>query len=150
MSLSFSTILAKLVDHAAKSGLFTTVNTHEPKSAPTSLTLSIWLDKVEPIRTSGLSNTSGRLLFKCRVYSNMLQEPQDMIDTDLIDAVSFLMGEYSGDFNLGNNVRNIDLLGANGVSLSAQAGYLNMDSRIYRIMDITVPVIVNDIWEQVP
>lgn len=149
MSLNFQTILDKITSHALTAGLFERVNNHEPKNAPgNGLTAAIWADAIEPIKSSGLNSTSARLTFKVRVYSSMLQEPQDAIDPNIALAVDVLFTAYSGDFDLGGNARNVDLLGQFGIGLSAQAGYLNQDGKLYRVMDITLPVIVNDIWGQ--
>ena len=140
-----------LVTHAQASGRFETVNSHEPKSAPgNGLRVAIWADKVTPVRTSGLNITSAMVTLMVRVYSNMISEPQDAIDPEIVGAVDVLMAAYSGDFELGGLAREIDLLGANGAGLSAQAGYLNQDGRLYRVVTITVPILVNDAWTQSP
>ena len=140
-----------LVTHAQASGRFETVNSHEPKSAPgNGLRAAIWADKVTPVRTSGLNLTSAMVTLMVRVYSNMIAEPQDAIDPEIVGAVDVLMAAYSGDFELGGLAREIDLLGANGAGLSAQAGYLNQDGRLYRVVTITVPILVNDAWTQSP
>ena len=140
-----------LVTHAQASGRFETVNSHEPKSAPgNGLRAAIWADKVTPVRTSGLNLTSTMVTLMVRVYSNMISEPQDAIDPEIVGAVDVLMAAYSGDFELGGLAREVDLLGANGAGLSAQAGYLNQDGRLYRVVTITVPILVNDAWAQSP
>jgi hypothetical protein len=59
------------------------------------------------------------------------------------------MKELSGSITLGGTVRMIDLLGIDGTPLSAMAGYLQIDRKVYRVMDLTIPVIVNDMWTQV-
>jgi hypothetical protein len=132
-------------------GLFERVNTSEPKNAPgNGLTAAVWLQMVSPVAAaSGLAATSARVEFMLRIYSNMLQEPQDAIDPEILSAVDVLMGAYSGDFDLGGTVRNVDLLGAHGVGLSAVAGYLSVDNKMFRVVDVTLPLIVNDVWEQV-
>jgi hypothetical protein len=79
----------------------------------------------------------------------MTREPQDDIDTDILNATDLLMNEYSGDFELGGNVREVDLLGEFGDSLSSQAGYVTIGGTMFRVMTITLPVIVNDAWNQV-
>ena len=76
-------------------------------------------------------------------------KPADAIDPEIMDAVDVLFTAYSGDFDLGGTVRNVDLEGATGPGLSAQAGYLNQDGKLMRIMDIVLPVIVSDLWTQV-
>lgn len=141
-----------VVSHAMTLGVFERVNSHEPKNAPGSgLSCSIWVDVIEPLPdASGLAATSGRVAFHVRVYSSMVQEPQDDIDPQMLTAVTTLMGEYSGNFTLGGTVRDVDLLGAHGEPLRAQAGYLNQSGKMFRVMVITLPVIINDLWKQAP
>lgn len=147
-------IFSAVVSHAAASGYFERVNQHEPKNAPgNGLTCAIWLQDVSPVGAiSGLNSTSGRLLFSVRVYGNMIQEPQDEIDPNVMKAVVHLLGLYSGDFSLDGLIKNVDLLGAHGIPMRAQAGYQSIGrdrANLYRIMTITLPLIVNDLWEQV-
>lgn len=141
----------QVLSHAMKLGVFERVNGHEPKNAPGGgLSCSVWVDSVDPLpAASGLNATSGRLAFHVRVMSSMLAEPQDGIDPEILSAVCTLMAEYSGNFTLGGTVREIDLLGAHGIPLSAQAGYLEQDRKFFRVMVITLPVIINDLWTQV-
>lgn len=139
-----------LVSHAMASGLFERVNGHEPKNAPgNGVSAAVWGDRIEPVKSSGLDSTSLRVSFNVRVYSSMTQEPQDAIDPNILAAVAALMSAYSSDFTLDGEARHLDLLGQYGAGLSAQAGYLNQDSRLYRVMTLTVPVIFNDVFEQV-
>lgn len=136
--------------HALTLGLFDRVNTHEPKNAPgRGLSASIWVQAIAPVaRASGLAATSGRVELHVRVYSSMLAEPQDAIDPSILAAVSALIAEYSGAFTLGGIVRDVDLLGMHGTPLSAAAGYLNQDGKFFRVMVITLPIIISDIWGQ--
>lgn len=139
-----------LVSHAMTTGLFDRVNTHEPKSAPgNGLTAAVWFQTIEPA-PGGLASTSVRLTMLLRIYSSMLAEPQDYIDPQIVDAVDQLMNAYTGDFTLDGMIRNVDLLGAGGTPLRAQAGYLTIDSKMMRIVDITLPLVINDAWEQQP
>lgn len=151
MTLNISGILDGVVSHAMALGMFERVNQHEPKNNPgLGLTCAVWVDRIGPAPTgSGLQSTTALLVFSVRVYTSMLAEPQDMIDPNITAAVDALMAAYSGDFDLGGTVRNVDLLGQAGTPLSAQAGYLNLDGKLYRVMTITLPVVVNDVWDQV-
>lgn len=141
-----------VVSHAAASGHFERVNQHEPKNAPgNGLTCAVWVQGIAPIpQGSGLDTTSGRLLFNVRIYSNMLQEPQDGIDPNVLKAVDELMRLYSGDFTLDGLIKNVDLLGMYGMAMTAQAGYLTIGDTMYRVMTINLPLIVNDLWGQTP
>lgn len=150
MSLGTKTILDKIESHALKSGLFDKVGTHEPKNPPGGkLTAAVWFQAVGPVPAgSGLAATSAVITFMMRLYTSMVQEPQDLIDPALVAAADVILEDLSGDFHLGGNVRNIDLLGQTGQALSAQAGYVTIGSTMYRVIDITIPCIVNDAWAQ--
>ena len=154
MSLEPRPILSVLVSHAQASGRYAKVNRHEPKSAPrggSRLTMSIWFQRAAPLGpSSGLSITTGIIEFWARIYKNMLSEPQDEIDPDMMDAVSDYTGRVSADYTLGGTIRNIDLLGAYGPGLSSRAGYITQDRTQYRSVDIIVPCVINDLWEQTP
>jgi len=100
------------------------------------------------VSASGLSATSARLVFRIRLYTSMISEPQDAIDPAMLAANIKLMASFSDDFDLGGSVRNVDLLGAYGIPMSSQAGYLNQDGKLMRIIDITLPLIMNDLWTQ--
>jgi hypothetical protein len=150
VSLNTTAVLDSVVSHALALGIFEAVNVHEPKSAPgNGLWAAVWVQDIGPVPGgSGLGSTSARVEYTVRLYTNMLMEPQDAIDPALIGAVDTLMTAYSGDFDLNASVRCVDLLGQAGVPLSARAGYLTVDSKAYRIMDITLPLIINDAWSQ--
>lgn len=152
MSIGIDAILNALVSHAASTGLFERVNAHEPKNAPgNGLSAAVWVDSIGPTPSaSGLAATTGRVALQVRLFTNMIQEPMDAIDPNMVKAVDTLMGLYSGDFELGGSVRNVDLLGQTGTPLSALAGYINQDGKLFRVMTILVPLIINDLWNQVP
>lgn len=141
-----------IVSNTAATGYFETVNQHEPKTAPgNGLTCSIWVDTIKPVQTSGLNSTSGMVTFFVRVYNSMLAEPQDDIDPAITKAVTSLMSAYSGDFDFGQvaDVRAIDLLGAYGEGLAAQAGYMEISNKMFRVMVLNLPIVINDMWDQV-
>lgn len=146
---AIATIFDKVVSYAASSGYFDSVLGHEPKNAPgTGVSASVWVQSIKPITSSGLAVTSGVLLLNVRVYTNFASQPYDAIDPNVLAATSYLIGQYSGDFDFGgqSDVRAVDLIGITGTPLSAVAGYIEMDRKMMRIMTITVPVIVNDMW----
>lgn len=153
MAIRSQNIFDKLADHALASGYFDRVNQHEPKNKPgRGLTCAMWVDRIEPAaRRSGLDKTTARVVVNVRVYTNMQQSPQDRIDPSVMDATDYLFEAYSGDFDLGDEDRWIDLLGiTQGHPLSAQSGYINIDNMTFRVMTIAVPVIVENAWTQAP
>jgi hypothetical protein len=150
MTLQVDDILSAVTSHALASGYFDRVNTHEPKAAPgNGLTVAVWSQRVGAARgASGLNSTTALVVLNLRIFQNMLSEPQDAIDPNLMKALDALMAAYSGDFSLGGTVRNVDLLGQFGPELSAEAGYVDIDRKLFRVVTITLPLIVNDLWSQ--
>lgn len=149
MALAFSDLLNAVVSHAKNLGVFEHVMTHEPKAKPgTGVSASIWLNQITPAK-SGVRSTSLRVELSVRVYMTMLTDPEDDIDLTLVNAVSALVDAYSGDFELGGLVRSVDLLGASGAPLSVNAGYLSQDGTVFRVLTVTLPLIVNDVHDQV-
>lgn len=148
--MDFQAIVDKLVSHAAAAGQFERVNAHEPKNSPgNGITAAVWLASVAPAqRQSGLASTTLLLTFTVRCYTSMVQQPADAIDPNLMAAVGSLMSAYTGAFTLGGLIRSVDVLGAQGIPLSAKAGYLEQSGKVYRVMDLTVPLIVNDVYDQ--
>lgn len=151
MALEITAILDAIQSHALTTGYFDAVNGEEPKSPPPNngITAAVWVQKIGPaIGGSGLSSTSARLAFSVRLYTGMVQEPADMIDPNLMAALDALCAAYSGDFTLDGLVREIDLLGAYGDPMSAEAGYVIEGGNEFRVLTITLPVVVNDLWDQ--
>lgn len=142
------------LSHLLASGLFEHVNGHESTSPPANrgLAADMWFRSIGPVpAASGLAATSGRIIFLIRIYASLLQEPKDGIDLQIIEALDVLMDAYSSDFTLGGRVRQVDLLGAHGVPLDADGGYLRPnEENPYRTATINLPLIVSDLWEQEP
>lgn len=153
MTINTEAIVNAIASHAAASGHFESVNNHEATSPPISgLIGAVWPQRLRPwAQRSGLAATSGRVVLMLRIYAPALQEPQDAIDPTVLAATDALMAAYSGDFTLGGLVAEVDLLGAGGEVLEAIAGWLPWsDGSRSRVMDITLPVVINDAWTQAP
>jgi hypothetical protein len=141
----------KLVSHAQSLGIFQRVLGHEPKSAPQNgLWCAIWVQEIRPVKSSGMGATSGVVELKARVGKSFIAKPEDGIDPAILSAIATLMAEYTGNFTLGGTVRAVDLLGMEGTAMSAVAGYLSIDGKVFRVMEVTLPVIINDLWAMEP
>lgn len=144
-----------LASHAAKLGQFDSpVGLHEPRMRPTSdLHAALWLNSITPIRASGLNTVSARVEWLLRMYTSGEQEPQDEIDAKVLTATDRLMSSLCGDFDLDDHltegvVRMIDIFGAYGQGLNAAAGWARWSDGMSRVTTITIPVIVNDLWQE--
>lgn len=150
MPLGVAAILEAVRSHIAATGRFERVLLHEAKSAPgNGLTAAVWVESMVPT-ISGLVATCTRVEFHVRVMANMLQEPQDAIDAGMLGAVDRVMEVITADFTLGGLARNVDLLGEDGEPFSMVAGYIEQDGKLFRTMDLVLPVRVDDLWTQAP
>ena len=79
-----------------------------------------------------------------RLYRDMLTEPQEQGEFDPALTVQEIGSDLLSDSTLGASVRNIDAAGIFGTPVSAQWGYTSVAGWMFRTVDITVPIIVND------
>jgi hypothetical protein len=150
--VNVASIFDGLTSHAMSLGLFETVNQHEPKAPPaTGVSVSIWLDSITPVRSSGLDSVSVAVVFNIRLYTSAESSPLDSVDPDLLSAVDTLCAAYVGDFTLDGAVRNVDIFSTatDSQGLSARFGYLAVADNFYRMATIVLPVVVNDVWTEV-
>lgn len=149
---AINAVFDRIVSWALASGRFDQVNQHEPKNAPgNGVAASIWVQTVAPFPAgSGVAATTGLLVLNFRIYISFTSQPFDAIDPAVLAAATDFMGAISGDFDFDNiaSVRNVDLLGSSGTRLSLNAGYVELDRHMYRVMTIVIPVIINDMFAQ--
>lgn len=145
-------IVTTLRDHAGQLGIFEHVEGHALINPPHSgLAVGFEFGSLRGgAQFSGLSATSAVIVWTASVYKTLQSQPADDIELVTPGAAAALISAYSGDFQLGGLVRNIDLLGMTGQGLSADGGYLKMaDGATFRTAVVTIPMIVNDVFEQV-
>lgn len=139
-------------DTAGQLGVFQRVNGHEPVSPPgAQLSFSFWLADIKGVTSSGMAAISGVVTLTGRVYKSALAanaKEFDAIDPAILTATCDLLAAFSNGFTLGGTVRAVDLLGMHGAPLSAQAAYVPMEDKRYRVTEVTIPVIINDLWTE--
>lgn len=114
------------------------------------LMLAVWVDGMAVLPGRGLNSVSVRLELFTRTYGAALVEYRDDIDPTMMAAVADLFGMFVGGFMLDGFVAFVDLKGQYGEPLTARAGHLTLDRKIFRTYDIMVPLIVDDIWTESP
>lgn len=144
-------IFDAVVSDVQASGYFDVVNEHEPKRKPgTRLSAAVWLQSIRPVAlASGLASTSAQIVFIVRLYGHTFKANPDRMERNLMKAASNLMRRYHDDFDFAGAIRNVDLLGQFGLPLHCIGGYLEQDNAQFRLIDVYVPCIVNDVWPQV-
>lgn len=149
MALDIDGILNAVITHAQSTGWFQNVFAHESKQSNTNgLTAGVWIERIDPVKSSGLASASVRLELEMRVFANTAAEPYDDIDTNLTKAVDALFTAYISDLDLGGEARHIDVFGAHGQGLGVRVGYINMMGRELRVFQIRLPIIINDVWDE--
>jgi hypothetical protein len=146
-------IFSAVRSHAMTLGLFESVSGHEAINPPGhGLHYEVWAGPIRPIAAaSGLSVTSAQVIIQGRIKVSATREPRSSIETDVLSATDRLLSEYTGAFQLGlPDIRSIDVLGMYGAALEARPGYITQDAALFRVVDITIPIIVNDAWQQLP
>jgi hypothetical protein len=139
-----------IVSNAQRLGLFDKVNQFEPKSAPgLGVTCAVFAKRIFPDpRRSGLATTSGVVVWNVRPTLDMMHSPPEEIDPILIDVTSQYIDQLHSELDLGDPGSSVDVFGMAGIPIDAQFGYFEQDKRFYRIVMITVPVIIADVWIQ--
>lgn len=151
MTLSIDSITSALESAAQALGVFDSVNGYEVKSPPGNgvhCEIVFGLFELVPVR-SGLQDVSFKLTYKVRLRTPWAQQPTEGIDPSLLKACDALLASYIGGFTLSGNVNAVDLLGlAGGTPISANSGYIDQGGVMFRIVEITLPLIVDDLWTE--
>ena len=145
--------LQALADVAWRTGVFETVNIGESKSPPSNegVTLDMIVSAFEPIQSSGLASLSVRLEVHMRILVDVaFAQPQEGPELAALRAADTLCAALASDYTVGGTVREIDLLGSDGQGLRIAPGYVSIGGqgagRVFRVMEVFVPVIINDHW----
>lgn len=149
MASSIGQVLTNLSSKLSALGKFDSVATVEPKNAPgNGLTAAVFLASIAPAVSSGLNQMDGVYTFTVRIYEAVLTTPAAAIDTRLVDATDAVIDALAGAFTLGGTVRNVDFQGENGTTFRGEAGYIEVGGAMYRVVDITLPLIINDAFAE--
>tara|TARA_Y100000310_G_scaffold294120_1_gene324344 strand:+ start:416 stop:871 length:456 start_codon:yes stop_codon:yes gene_type:complete len=134
-----------LEGHLEASGYFGQVQIGEFKSAPDErLAASIWLVGASAYQVFLDGGSAEVHTVNIRIYRRAFEEPESEIEHDIAEAASQTMKDISGEFDLGGTIRNVDIGGIAGAPLSVDFGHLDVGGTIFRIADITVPMLVDD------
>ena len=141
-------IFTKLRSHAGPLGIFEHVEGHALINPPPSGTaVAFEFGTFNPYAAgSGLASTSMLLTVTASVYKPLQTQPADDIETSISGAAAALMGALSGDFDLGSQVRNVQLL-----DMGANGGYVKIGGgeTTFRTVIVTIPMVISDVFEQV-
>ena len=147
MAFDIKNTLHAVETYVQNLGLFSTVQIDEPKQpVGQGLHAAIYMQSVSVIMVYVGGDTRESHVVQLRVYKDMLAEntdPQNNLESELASVVSKLMENLLGDTDLESSIMSIDAGGMDGGGMSATYGYLSLGGVMYRVVDITIPLIVN-------
>ena len=128
-------------NHLSQSGLFADVQIGEPMSAPDTSDrafAAILLGPRRVVETTLATSVEERSVI-IRVYIAVRREPRQDIEFELDEIASDILSRLGGDFELGGDIRQVWVTG-----MVASPAYQQVGTVMYRLIDITVPMIVDD------
>jgi hypothetical protein len=142
-------LYSALTSHAKTLGMFTDVKSHEPDSpAPKGPSLAIITGPIT-VAPSGLGETSLRWNVLHRIYYPRPAKPLEQTDPALIAAAMVLMSSLCSDLDLTGYGAPAGLVRAvEALAIEAEPKYLMQDGSEYRVIDVTVPITINDAFGQ--
>jgi len=147
MAFDISNSLHAMETYCENLGLFQTVQIGEPKSPlGQGYHVAIFMASVSISAVYAGGDTRENHVVTVRIYRDMLAEqsnPQLNLETDMASVLSKLIGNLLGDTDLESTVMSIDAAGMDGGAVTSTFGYADVGGTMYRIVDISIPMIVN-------
>jgi len=147
MPFQLRATLQAIQSHLAKSGYCRTNQIGEPKQASKErIAAAVFNRSARVIRVplGGSPGTEELHIINVRLYMNMMDQPQEQIEFLLNEAASSITEDLMADFDLGATVRHVDVGGIYGQPLEVVYGYLELSGVMYRVADLTVPLVVDN------
>tara|TARA_R110002020_G_scaffold142846_2_gene315059 strand:- start:435 stop:902 length:468 start_codon:yes stop_codon:yes gene_type:complete len=149
MAFNIKATLEAIASHVSRSGYVNDTMIGEPTSPPEAVDkmMAAVMMNGATIAELTLTNTVEVHTVTVRFYRRAaFGEGDDAgeVETEVALAVSEIASNLIGEYDLGATIRNIDVAGQYGGGMSATWGYINISGTIYRTVDLTVPLVVDD------
>jgi len=142
MAFDITSTINVVVSFLQKRGEYSLVQIGEPKSPPRGdLAAAVFVSDASVVGVT-LQTTIEIHELTIRLYRNMMEEPEEDNELRISQAVTGIVSDLLGDYDLGASVRNI-AVGEYGRTVSATYGYLDVGGTMYRMVDISVPLVVD-------
>lgn len=124
--------------HLQSSGYFTSTGIGEPRQPPSTPHACVALARRSHPMTT-LNGTIERRAVIVRIYDDFLAEPYDDTEFRLDEAVNKVEELVYGDFTLGGTVRNVE-----PTESGAEFGTIQIGTTLFRVVDITITMTIDD------
>ena len=147
MAFAIRTTLEAIQSHVNSSGYVSECIIGEYTSAPMPSGLGI-AASVIPMREETVmafgATTRELHTVLLRLYRDWLSEPASSRDLPLEEAKGVILANLKGDLDLEGAAMSLDIAGMHSGGYSADWGRVEIGSTIFRVIDMTLPVIVDD------
>ena len=149
MAFNIKNSLDAIASHISRTGYVNDVRIGEPTSPPDAVDkmhAAIYMTSASVAELT-LSTTIELHVVTVRLYRRAAFGQGDdagQVESEMALALSQISSNLIGEFDLGGTLRAIDSGGQYGTGYSATWGYVQLSSTVYRIIDITIPLIVDD------
>jgi hypothetical protein len=149
MAFNIKATLDAISSHIARTGYVNDVRIGEPVSPPDAIEkmhAAIYMASAGVVSLT-LSTTIEVHSVVVRLYRRAAFGQGDdagQVEAEMALAVSQVTSNLVGEFDLGATMRNIDIAGQYGQALSATWGYITIGNTVFRTVDLTVPLVVDE------
>jgi len=145
MAFLIKNTLESIQGYCRASGHFGNVMIGEPKSPPSGIkpTAAIFMTSANVVQLMMDGDTLESHVVTLRIYRDMLEDSVEIAETTLAAAISSISEDLLGDYDLGGTINHIDAAGIHGQDFSMTWGYISISDKMYRTVDIMIPVIVD-------
>jgi hypothetical protein len=127
---------------ALQGGAFADASLGEPKAPPDDMHASVTMLSMAVVGTT-LAHPIESHVIQVRLYMRTLEDDPGVTEKVLALAVSQFVSDLSADVDFGGEVRNVDI-GGQYNSLTGSAGYIDVGGVMFRVVDVNVPLTVDD------
>jgi hypothetical protein len=137
-----------LATHVKALGGIDRVQEFDPTNAPgKGLTACLVAATGDPRPPTGLAASALKLVWTVR-FMMPPSQPLGSVDPKLLGKATNLITRLAADLTLGGLVRVIDLRGMAGTSIDLRFGWVEIGGTLYRLLDVNVPLVINDVFPE--
>ena len=151
MAFAIRATLDAIESHLKAHGKLEHVRRGEPKGPPqANASAALWMSSVRVVAlpASGITELHTVML---RFYYDFLQDEQNtgLADREQLEDMSGRVVQevaelLTEDYDLGATVNHVDIGGIYGTELTAEWGHVEISGTMYRVVDMTIPLVVDD------
>lgn len=112
---------------------------------------SFWPEYVEAYpEGSGLATTAMKANIIVRLWKNKaVLSLNDPVDALLLALADSILSQFHGDLVNTSHDWYVDVEGETGKSMGFKTGFVKLSGAIYRVIDVDIPIVINDFYTQV-